>query len=177
MRFWSCARSEVPQPKAMGSGASIRLQPTSRLQAGARMENSSCAWTSSRETTQHRFGAWLRGGPEHQARGWVRDEVRQSPGPRQRQSNASVSNARKARLRESPREGPESGRKRAFRCEPEIGSTDRSGPYNFKASGFAWSRGTGVQDRSSRSHRRVNSAAWSFTKSAMLVGVSPVSLR
>ncbi len=37
--------------------------------------------------------------------------------------------------------------------------------------------GTGVQDRSRRSHRRVNSAAWSFTKSAMLVGVSPVSLR
>jgi hypothetical protein len=35
----------------------------------------------------------------------------------------------------------------------------------------------GVQDRSRRSHRRVNSAAWSFTKSAMLVGVSPVSLR
>jgi hypothetical protein len=37
--------------------------------------------------------------------------------------------------------------------------------------------GTGVQHRSRRSHRRVNSAAWSFTKSAMLVGVSPVSLR
>jgi len=37
--------------------------------------------------------------------------------------------------------------------------------------------GTGVQDRSHRFHRRVNSAAWSLTKSAMLVGVSPVSLR
>jgi hypothetical protein len=34
-----------------------------------------------------------------------------------------------------------------------------------------------IEDRSRRSHRRVNSAAWSFTKSAMLVGVSPVSLR
>jgi hypothetical protein len=49
-----------------------------------------------------------------------------------------------------------------------------NGPYNFEASGFA--ERNGVQDRSDRSRRRANSAAWSFTKSAMLVGISPVSL-
>lgn len=38
-------------------------------------------------------------------------------------------------------------------------------------------RGSHQRYRSRRSYSRVKPAAWSFRKSAMLVGVSPVSLR
>jgi hypothetical protein len=46
------------------------------------------------------------------------------------EQKAIVSNGRKAGLTESPREGPESGRKPAFRCEREMPLSPRNARFH-----------------------------------------------